>query len=164
MLVTSITVVGILAIGYLVLMIYLGIYAYGNPDPKTAFYVDGVESVALTKEAITASATKFGVRVRNGYPMDMSVLFRTWFLWGFWGCVVQVSILATAIPLCFVFKSHINVLNLIFLVLEGVSCCSSVIWVILGFFWRFSAAGRVTSGEKLSRADGLTDEQWKASV
>ena len=43
MLVTSITMFGLLAIGYLVLMIYLGVYAYGNPDPKTAFYIDGVD-------------------------------------------------------------------------------------------------------------------------
>ena len=88
MLVTSITVVGILAILYLILMIYLGIYAYGNPDPKNAFYVDGVDSIALNRESITSSAAKYGVKVRNGYPMDMSVLFRTWFLWGFWGCVI----------------------------------------------------------------------------
>ena len=157
MLVTSITIFGLLAIGYLVLMIYLGIYAYGNPDPKTAFYIDGVDAVSLNKEAISASATKYGVTVRPGYPIDMAVLFRSWFLWGFWGCVVQVCILATAIPLCFVFKSHINMFNMCILVLEAVSCCSSFAWLILGFFWRFSRAGRVTSGEKLSRSSELTD-------
>jgi len=87
MLITSIAVVSILTIGYLVLMIFLGIYAYGNPDPKTAFYIFGVDSVALNKETITASAVKFGVTIKPGYPIDMAVLFRSWFLWGFWGCV-----------------------------------------------------------------------------
>ena len=114
---TAIFVISIFVIGYFTLMICLGIYAYANPDPKTAFYIDGVDSVALSLEVITASALKFGVKVRPGYPIDMAVLFRSWFLWGFWGCVFQISILAAIIPLCFVIKEHIKVLNITTLIL-----------------------------------------------
>lgn len=92
----------------------------------------------------------------------MAHLFRTWFMWGFWGSVFQLSILAAAIPLCFLFKQQVPILNIVSVILEAVSCCSSAAWFILGFFWRFSRAGRVTSGEKLERLADVSSENWKA--
>lgn len=47
--ITSISILGVVSVTYFIFMIYLGVYAYGNPDPKSAFYVDGVDSTALTR-------------------------------------------------------------------------------------------------------------------
>ena len=161
---TSIAGASTVIILYAVFMIYLGIYAYGNPDPSRSFYIDGLDTTGLTAEAVETLARSEDIKIRPGYPIDMAHLFRTWFLWGFWGCIFQVCILATVIPLCFCLKSQLNVLNIVGGVFEAISCCSSVAWFILGFFWRFSRAGRVASGEKLDRQAGLSDDEWKSQL
>ena len=40
---------GTYALLYGIFTIYLAVYGYGGPDPKNCFYVDGVNSVALTR-------------------------------------------------------------------------------------------------------------------
>ena len=111
--ITSISVLSVVSVTYFVFMIYLGIYAYGNPDPASAYFVDGVDSTALTRVAIVNKAGELDIAVRAGYPINMAHLFRTWFLWGFWGSVFQISILAASIPLCFLFKQQVPILNIV---------------------------------------------------
>lgn len=145
---------------YAIVMIYLGIYAYGNPDPNECFFVDGVESTRRSRAAIIAEAGTLGVEVRPGYPINMATLFRSWFMWGFWGSIFQIALVATLIPLCFVMKSQIPLLNITGGIVQGVICCNNIAWFFLGFFWRFSRAGRVSAGEKLERPADITSEQW----
>ena len=160
MTVASISILSITVIIYAVVMIYFGVYAYGNPDPAECFFIDGVESTRRSRQAITDQAERLSVEVRPGYPINMATLFRSWFMWGFWGSVFQVALVATLIPLCFLMKSQIPILNISGGILQGVLCCNNIAWFFLGFFWRFSRAGRIASGEKLERPADLTNAAW----
>merc|ERR1712060_677240 len=157
---------GVMSALYLVWFIYLGVYAYANPDKKAAFYIDGLDEVALTRDAILTKAGEADpeIPVRAGYPVNMGHLFNTWFMWGFWGTCFQVCMIIVYLPIVFTMPKHVPLLNLISGVLGGLNCCSNVAWFILGFFWRFSRAGRVASGEKLEREAGLTDAEWEANL
>lgn len=86
--VTAITSVSVCSILYVIFVIYLGVYAYANPDPVHAFYVDGLETPGITKETAQQLAIDRGIEVRSGYPLDMAHLFRSWFMWGFWGSII----------------------------------------------------------------------------
>ena len=46
------------------------------------------------------------------------------------------------------------------LVMQGMMCCSTISWFLLGFFWRYSKGGRIASGDKLKKVAGVTDEEW----
>ena len=91
----------------------------------------------------------------------MAKLFRAWFMWGFWTSMLQVILIVVFLPLYFLCKNSLSVIEMVSGVLQACLCCSNVAWFILGFFWRFSRAGRVASGEKMVRLANLTDEQWK---
>ena len=81
------SVFGILVILYTVLVIYLGIFSYGNPDPVHCYYIDGLDTTGLSKAAVSTLAIERNIPVRTGYPIDVAHLFRSWFLWGFWGSI-----------------------------------------------------------------------------
>lgn len=34
-----------------VIVVFLGIYAYGNPDPRHCFYINGLDTTALNKQS-----------------------------------------------------------------------------------------------------------------
>ena len=82
--VLSITLVSVFVVAYAVFVIYLGLFAYGNPDPSNCFFIDEMDTTATSKFAAVTMAIDRGIRVRKGYPINMAHLFRTWFLWGFW--------------------------------------------------------------------------------
>ena len=42
---------GVFGVLYLIFVICEGIYAYGGPDSKHAFYIEGLDTPALTKSA-----------------------------------------------------------------------------------------------------------------
>ena len=86
--IASLSALGVFCILYLIFVIYLGVYAHANPDPAHAYYVDGLDTPGLSKEAVETMAKDRGVGVRAGYPVDMAHLFRAWFTWGFWGSIV----------------------------------------------------------------------------
>lgn len=46
---------------YGIFTIFLAAYGYGGSDPKNCFYVDGVDSVGLTREQAIGTATAAGV-------------------------------------------------------------------------------------------------------
>jgi len=155
------SVLGVSAILYGVFFIYLGVYGYGNPDPEHAYFIDGVDQTALTKEAAEELASTAGVTVRAGYPIDMAHLFRTWFLWGFWGSVFMIALLATVTTLYIMCKQHLGMIKMIGGISYAVLFCNTAAWFLLGFFWRFSKAGRISSGDKIERPDSTTDnKEW----
>ena len=155
---TAIATVATLAIFFVIVLIYLGVYSYGNPDTPNAFYIDGLDEVALTEKYILTVAEEQNVTVRPGYPVNMAKLFRTWFMWGFWGSIIQLILLTVTIPLYFLCKTNLYVIEVVYGIAQACLCCSNTAWFILGFFWRFSRAGRVASGEKMVRLASLTDE------
>ena len=157
---STIATLVVLGLAFVIVLIFLGVYSYGNPDTPNAFYIDGLDEVALTEKYILTTAEEQSVTVRPGYPVNMAKLFRTWFMWGFWGCILQLILLTVVVPLYFLCKTNLGVIEVVYGVAQALLCCSNVAWYILGFFWRFSRAGRVAAGEKMVRLASLTDEQW----
>jgi len=44
-------------------------------------------------------ANDLKIEIKEGYPVDMAKLFRTWFMWGFWGSILQILIIVAAVPI-----------------------------------------------------------------
>ena len=83
---------------YIVFVIYLGLYAYDNPDPENCFYIDGLDKTTPTKlEAINLAIDR-GIPIPTGYPVDMAHMFQSWFIWGFWDKMYQITIIAVFLP------------------------------------------------------------------
>ena len=158
-LMVTISVLGAAAITYGVFFIYLGIYGYNNPDPEHAYFIDGVDKPALTREAALSLASAANVTVRTGYPIDMAHMFRTWFLWGFWASAFSIAFYVSAILLYIFGKKHLSTIKLIGGVVYAMTLCNTAAWFLLGFFWRFSKAGRISAGERIERPAGITDGQ-----
>ena len=97
--IASISVVGTFVVLYAIFVIYLGVYAYGGVDPAHSFYIDGLDTTGLSKASAETMAKDRGVAIRPGYPVDMAHLFRAWFVWGFWGSMIQIIMLGVFIPL-----------------------------------------------------------------
>lgn len=140
------------------LVVYLGVYGYANPDPEHVFFVDGVETPGVTKEAVEQMAKDKSVEVKAGYPVDMAHLFRAWFIWGFWSHIVGLIIQLVFVPMFFLCRVSSAVPLLTYMALQGINCCNMILWFLMGFFWRFSRAGRITSGEKIDKT-GLEGEE-----
>ena len=81
------SIVALVIIALNVLIVFLGIYAYGNPDPLHCYYVKGVDTTAVDKNSALILAEDRAIPVEPGYPIDIAHLFRSWFLWGFWGFI-----------------------------------------------------------------------------
>mmetsp|Transcript_43837 Transcript_43837/g.58103 ORF Transcript_43837/g.58103 Transcript_43837/m.58103 type:complete len:172 (+) Transcript_43837:251-766(+) len=152
-------VVGFLAIAFTIFIIHLGVYGYVNPDPEHAYYVDGIEQTAIARNVAEQLAKDKGVEVRHGYPVDIARLFRSWFVWGFWSHILFLVIQIIFLPLFLVQTTTQTIYKVIYSLLTGVKCCNFVAWFLMGFFWRFSRAGRIASGEKIQRGD-LSDDDW----
>ena len=71
----SIIVASIVFAVYTVFVIYLGLYAYGNPDPNHCFYIDGLDTSGTSRANAIDLAIDRGIEVRTGYPIDMAHLF-----------------------------------------------------------------------------------------
>ena len=55
-------------VAYGILLVYLGIYAYKNPDPKACWVVRDLHTTATTKQEVIARANAMGIVVTEGYP------------------------------------------------------------------------------------------------
>ena len=84
---------------YLLFMIYLGHYGFGSPDPRHCYFIDGLETVERTRDAIVKEAEDKEVSIGKGYPIDMGHLFRSWYLWAFWGCIFNLVAIGTLLSL-----------------------------------------------------------------
>ena len=105
------------------------------------------------------------IPVKTGYPVDMAHLFQTWFLWGFWDKIFQISIIAIFLPIALVNKTeNARFQRIVFYIFQAISFLSFFSWIVIGLFWRFSKGGRVASGDKLERMAGISDEVWNQAV
>ena len=123
-----------------------------------------MDTTALSKYAAATMASDRGIKIRTGYPVDMAHMFRTWFIWGFWDKIFQITIVAVFLPMAFLCKQNTRIMNILYYVFQSLAFTSFLIWFILGFFWRFSRGGRVASGDKLERVAGMTDEAWNGAL
>mmetsp|Transcript_34 Transcript_34/g.57 ORF Transcript_34/g.57 Transcript_34/m.57 type:complete len:172 (+) Transcript_34:284-799(+) len=156
---SAIVSAGIIVILFSLLIIYLGVYGYANPDPEHCYYVEGLDTTAITKPGAEQLAKDKNVELRHGYPVDIARLFRSWFVWGFWSHILFLVIQIVFVPLFLVQTTTQTMYKVIYSLLTGVKCCNFVAWFLMGFFWRFSRAGRIASGEKIQRGD-LSDDDW----
>jgi len=163
LMVLGLCIFGVVVLLYSFLIVYLGVYGYANPDPENCFYVDGVDTPGLTAESTEALATEKGIAIRAGYPVNMAHLFRSWFLWGFWSHIVGLVVQLVFLPMFFLFRVSSNIPHVSYMVFQGVNCCNLIAWFLLGFFWRFSRAGRIISGEKILKGT-LEPEEWQAKL
>ena len=54
--IASITIVSLLIILYGIFVVYLGVFAHGNPDPSHCYFIDGLENPGLTRSAVNTLA------------------------------------------------------------------------------------------------------------
>ena len=163
--ISSFTFCGLVTTAYVVFICFLGIYAYGNPDPPHSYYIEGLETPGLTKNTVRKLAFERGIKIKDGYPVDMGQLFRAWFTWGFWGSIFQVAIFAVFIPMLILMKKkHQFFTRVTGALLCTLSCCNAMIWITLGFFWRYTKAGMIVTGDKLERPVDATAQEWREAL
>ena len=156
---------GVSSILYGILVIYLAIYAYSNPDPPHCYYIAGLDTPAITKSTALILAREEEIPVRDGYPVDIAHLFRAWFIWGFWGSIYQIVVLCVFLPLACLCTHSIHILYVSGAIAELLSCFNTMAWLVLGFFWRYSSGGSTVSGDKLEKLPTVvTNEEWKAAL
>ena len=121
--------------------VYLGIYAFDNPD-QPAWYgvVDG-------KPSLFGSPDEQGA----GELTDVHQRFVSWFLWGFIQALAP-WLLAPFIVSCMVLSPELGSLCGI------LSCCglgcSAIAWWIAGIVWRFRSDGSYACGDELAGEGG----------
>lgn len=74
--------------------VYLGIYGYNNPDPKSCWVVRDLDTGFTTKLEAEGRAKAIEIEVVEGYPMEMHNVYLTWFLWGFWAKIILIVMCA----------------------------------------------------------------------
>ena len=153
---------GVISLGVMATVtVYLGIYAYNNPDPKACWVVRDLHTSGVTKSDVIARANSMGIDIVDGYPLEMHKVYVVWFLWGFWAQIICIVLTAIVVPLSFYKQNLASVLGSIFF---GLYCTNSFVWLAFGSIWRFSKAGVVASGDKLERLYGTTDALWAKSL
>ena len=79
-----------------------------------------------------------GIKVDEGYPVEIHKLFRVWFIWGFWS---QVYLVVSAI----IFSSLSKYCGGFGEILGKISCClyliNCLVWIVVGAIFRYSNAG-----------------------
>lgn len=139
-------------------------YTFSNPDPRHCYFIKGLDTPAISKSTVLILARDREIAVPDGYPLDISHLFRAWFVWGFWGTIYQIVIFAVFLPLACTCTSNVHILYISGAIAETISCCNTIAWLILGFFWRYSSGGSTCSGDKLEKLAGVSNEDWTAAL
>ena len=154
----TIITAGAITFVYANFIVYLGVYGYLSSDSMHSYYIEGLETPWSTTEQALNFAKSMNVDVNPRYPVDMAHLFRAWFIWGFWSHIVGLIIQLVFVPMFFLCRVSSAVPLLTYMALQGINCCNMILWFLMGFFWRFSRAGRITSGEKIDKT-GLQGEE-----
>jgi len=121
--------------------VYIGKYAFDNPNPD-AWYIDG--------QLVPAEPTLEGAEFTAVHDQ-----YVTWFLWGF---INQMIFLAS--PLCALLtKMMPNDCQWHTYVTGCGVCLSSIVWYIIGLVWRFNAVGKFSCGDEtevVASAESIT--------
>lgn len=147
----------LMAIGNLVLFIFLAIYAFGNPDNE-GYYgtvtAAGVESGWMfTASQALGYTTAGGVEVAATATGDLDNVhgnFVTWFTWGFLNYIMLCGFQC----LSAIMIKCSPVIGMICMYLSGCVCCSSTAWWIAGIVWRFRTSGKIASTSE-------NEDMWK---
>ena len=138
----------VVATPFLVLTVYLGIYAFKNPDQPAWYGIDSDGSMALY-------ATEKDANVSGALLLvDIHRRFHIWFLWGF-----SLAVAPCAALIIFPIFSCIPILgNFLISILSFGMCCGWFAWWIVGILWRFRAMGQFSVGD--IPANGIMPEDW----
>ena len=139
---------------FVTLCVYLGVYAFNNPDKKAwiGLLADSNER-ALFKTAAEVEAAKV-VQV-----VDIHARFVAWFFWGFLNWFGPLFLIVSAILTC----SINQLFGIICAGVIGITyLCSTLAWLIVGAVWRFNTDGHFASGTLLP--DGKTEEEWSKVI
>jgi len=145
---------------FIVLTVYLGQYAFSNPDPSSCWITKGVDAAALTKDAAILKAKEASVDVPEGYPVEMHRVFVAWAMWGF----LQNAVMITVIALTIILVAFVPIMPTIASVTGMGWCIGTILWLVFGAIWRYSFGGGVSSGDRLVRDDDISDDKWKATL
>ena len=133
----------------IVFIVYLGIYAFNNPDQEAWYGLDSNGKQALFPDeasATAASATEVA---------DMHQRFVGWFLWGF----IQIFAPCAAACLSAIFMMISPTIGSVCGGLLGCATgCGGLAWWIAGIVWRFRADGAYSCGDIAQ--DGISAEAW----
>ena len=130
------------------LIVALGYFSFGSPDPISCYYMPGLESPATQKDDLLKLAQNLQIQVKDEYLVDMARVFRIWFVWGFW-----TTLLPCLLCLIMFVLSHVSKLErsakMATWTLCGLLTIGMMAWIIVGVLWRFSKPGRVVAGDFL---------------
>ena len=142
--------------------VFLGIYAYGNPDPADCWWIKGLEQSRTSAEA----ALELGANsnpIVTGVPIDVHAKFAGWFTWGFYTCIAPC--LACPIMLCLALAKA----QQLSMVVSGCVSCgvsiSNLVWIIMGAVYRWGGMGKASTNTILEpRANFGTDLDYEQYV
>ncbi len=137
--------------GWITFMVYLGKYAYGNPNSEAWYGVaNGAEGLYASEAAGTAAGAS--------ELSDVHGHFVAWFTWGLWQQLLPILTALTAglaMLLSPTLGTCVGSLGMC-----GFSC-GGLVWWIMGMVWRFNAAGKYATGD--SFAVDYTGEDYQAA-
>ena len=117
-------------------LVYLGIFAFNNPNPEAWYATKGTDESLFKDEAAATAAGYSDLDNVHGH-------FVTWFLWGFLNAVIPMG-LALIAGLCMLISPRAGQ---VVGSLAGCGGCSGLAWYIAGLCWRFRASGKYASGD-----------------
>ena len=127
------TTVGCCALS-IVYLVYLGIYAFNNPDNQVFYTSQGSE------QKLTATLS-------NEHSEDVHSQFVSWFTVGF---TLAILPCATALLTGLIFMINETCAGMISKLITCLSGCVGIAWFITGIVWRFKESGSIASGDQLS--------------
>ena len=138
----------------IIFMVYLGIYAFNNPDQE-AWYgldTDGKGALFASEDAgLTGRATEL---------VDIHARFVTWFLWGF----IQTLVLplSATILVGLGMLIHPSLGSFCSGLLGCGMSCGGLAWWITGIVWRFRSDGAYATGDVVPEGKDL--DAWEAEI
>ena len=144
--------------GLITYTVYLGIYAYNNPDPEECWWIKGLD-VSQTTSAAATAAGALSDPALTAEPVNVHLVYVGWFLWGFWMCISPCIAAPVLMTLGCVSMQATQVLGGLFSCALG---CGQLFWVIFGFVWRWGAMGQASSRDALpTQNEGELDDAYQ---
>ena len=137
------------------LIVYLGIFAFNNPDKEAWYGVDSNGDGKLFEQESDATITG------DTDLKDVHGLFRLWFLWGF---ITALAPCASAPVLAIANCIHEMVGKFLGAIISCGIGCGGLAWWISGIVWRFNAAGSFSTGDKMTEEERIAAFEDETSL
>ena len=131
-----VTCLCIICCAYVTLLVFVGIYAYKNPDPTDCWYLAGMQVGMASEEAALADMPQ-----DLGEPVNVHAVYTGWFTWLFWTLMVPVFGLATMITMTGI-EVDARKIDCVGLIYACATCLSFIAVFVVGSIWRFSGMSK----------------------